>query len=264
MKTAVFETKREVVAVRGPDATSFLQGQLSQDVAAVAEGGAAWSLLLDPQGKLVAIARVVRLADDTWLLVVDAGIGDTVVERLERFKLRTKADVARTDAKVLALVGDEGRVEWRGAFAPVDAGWPGLDAWDLIGGEVDGDFGSIDDRHRLRIEAGVPIVGLDVPVGALPHETSMVAAAVSFTKGCYTGQELVARVDSRGGASPRRLVRVAGLDGVRVPPGADLDVGGTVTSTGGSLGLAMVPRAVDVPSIAVAGGVEVVVEALPW
>src|SRR2546430_3889477 len=84
---------RDVVLVRGPDAESYLQGQLSQDIAALDVGGSAFSFLLQPQGKVDAWLRVTRLADDEFALDVDAGWGDAVVARLRRFLLRTKADI---------------------------------------------------------------------------------------------------------------------------------------------------------------------------
>ncbi|MEO7429244.1 MAG: hypothetical protein ABIY48_07645, partial [Acidimicrobiales bacterium] len=83
--------RRDVVRVHGPDAVAFLQGQLSQDVAALAVGASAPSLLLQPTGKVDAWLRVTRMGDDDVLLDVEAGFGPAVHERLRRFKLRTKA-----------------------------------------------------------------------------------------------------------------------------------------------------------------------------
>src|SRR5687768_12379363 len=88
---------RDVVRVSGPDAISFLQGQLSQDVDGLAVGATAWSLLLQPQGKVDALVRVTRIADDAVVLDVDGGFGDAVVTRLDRFKLRVKADIDALD-----------------------------------------------------------------------------------------------------------------------------------------------------------------------
>lgn len=262
-------TDREVVGVHGPDAASFLQGQLSQDVSSMADGEARWSFLLDPQGKVVAILRVARRGPDGFVLLSDAGTADAVVGRLERFKLRVAADVVRVPATVVAVRGASAPV---GSGIAVDAGWPGTEGVDVVldpaapADTVSALVPATDPAtyHRARIEAGVPVVGVDVEPGAMPHETSMVAAAASFTKGCYTGQELVARVDSRGGNAPRRLVRVAGLDGAEVSVGASLTGGGHITSAARDLGLALVPRTVDVPGIDTVGDVEVVLEPLPW
>src|SRR5215207_9778198 len=84
---------RDVVYASGPDTETFLQGQLSQDVAALAVGASAPSLLLSPQGKLVVWLRVSRLAPEVMVLDTDAGWGDAIVERLQRFKLRTRCDL---------------------------------------------------------------------------------------------------------------------------------------------------------------------------
>ena len=81
---AAFEYHRDVLSVRGADAVTFLQGQLSADVAALAVGAQTWTLLLQPQGKVVAWLRASRIAEDRVVLDVDGGAGDAVVERLER------------------------------------------------------------------------------------------------------------------------------------------------------------------------------------
>src|SRR5919205_1038550 len=84
---------RDFVRAAGPDAQAFLQGQLSQDVN-VDVGRSAWSFLLQPQGKVVALLRLLHAGDDEYVLDTDAGWGPVVVERLNRFKLRVRADVA--------------------------------------------------------------------------------------------------------------------------------------------------------------------------
>ena len=210
---------RDVVVVDGPDAESFLQGQLSQDVAALAEGDAAPSFLLQPTGKVDALLRVRRESATRFVLDVDPGYGDAVAARLTRFKLRVKCEVAAA-----------GRQE-------LDAPW-----------------GSGD-----RVAAGWPAMGAELDEKTIPGETGLVAAAASFTKGCYTGQELVARIDSRGGNVPRHLrhVRLAEAGAAGVPVGAVVEVGGqsrgVVTSVAGdgALALAYVHRDVDPPAEAV-------------
>src|SRR5690606_40866239 len=82
------ELPRDVVRVAGPDAVDYLQGQLSQDVAALGPGEAAWSFLLQPTGKVDAWLRVTRTGDDELVLDVDARHGEAVVARLRRFLLR--------------------------------------------------------------------------------------------------------------------------------------------------------------------------------
>src|SRR3954452_3780777 len=107
---------REAVRVAGPDAESFLQGQLSQDIGALTVGGSAWSFVLEPQGKVDAFLRVRRVGDDEFVLDTDEGWGERVVARLSRFKLRTKADIE--------LLGDAD------VPAPAPDDWPGLVAGD--------------------------------------------------------------------------------------------------------------------------------------
>src|SRR5438045_395653 len=97
--------ERDVVLVSGPEAVTYLQGQLSQDVEALGVGASAWSLLLQPSGKVDAWLRVTRLADEELALDVDPGHGDPVLARLQRFKLRTQAELARRQWTGWALRG---------------------------------------------------------------------------------------------------------------------------------------------------------------
>ena len=220
----------DVIIVRGPDAGAYLQGQLSQDVLALGTGGSAATLLLEPSGKLGFWLTVTRTGADTFELAVDEGFGAEVVARLERFKIRTDAEVALVPG---------GRPDAGGAAR---------------GDEVD------------RITAGLPKMGAEITDGVIPAELgqAVIDASVSFTKGCYTGQELVARVDSRGGNVPRHL-RGLVIDGDQPPlPGSEIVVGdkvvGTVTSSafaparGAAIALALVHRSVEPPAAAVVRG----------
>jgi folate-binding protein YgfZ len=256
---AVF-VDRDVVRVSGPDAESYLQGQLSQDVVGLAAGEAAWSLLLQPQGKVDAFLRVTRVAGDDFLLDTDAGWGGRVVERLERFKLRTKADVEALDWKCLALRGDGGGERPQGdVVLPFE--WGSLTGFDVLGPNptlpAGAEVADPAEYERLRIEAGVPVMGKELDERTIPAEAGVVDRAVSFTKGCYTGQELVARIDSRGGNVPKHL-RLIRVEGTVPPAGATVrhdgkDVG-TLTSvaaaegTSGAVALGYVGRAVGVPA----------------
>ncbi|MGH9068026.1 MAG: hypothetical protein ACRD0J_11165, partial [Acidimicrobiales bacterium] len=99
------EVDRDVVAASGPDTVEYLQGQLSQDVAALTVGGSAWSLLLAPQGKVDARLRVTRTGPDAFVLDVDGGWGEAVVARLARFRLRSKVELTALPWRCLALRG---------------------------------------------------------------------------------------------------------------------------------------------------------------
>ena len=217
--------ERDVIRAHGPDTMTFLQGQLSQDVD-MAVGESRWSLLLEPTGKVTAWLRVTRAGDDELILDTDGGWGPAVIERLQRFKLRTKCELEPVDGwRYLAVRGT----------TVVDANaraiaWPDVEGVDLLGPHVTvpSDVPLVDDAYeRLRIESGVPAMGRELTAATIPVEAGqwLIDASVSFTKGCYTGQELVARIDSRGGNAPRPV------RGVRVP--GHVDVGASVSSVEG-------------------------------
>ena len=282
---------RDVVRVEGPEATAYLQGQLSQDLDAVAVGDAAWSLLLQPTGKVDAWLRATRWDDAAWLLDVDPGQGEAVAARLSRFLLRTKAEVATDDGwELRAVRGPSETTLDHPAEVPVLAlpvHWRGLVGYDLLapaGTPVALSLPAVDPvaLDAVRIECGVPVVGAELTGATIPAEAGqwLIDASASFTKGCYTGQELVARVDSRGGNAPRTLSGVvlagavdADLPAVGAPVVVDGAEVGTLTSVarsaarGSVVGLAMVKRSVTPPaeaSVAVDGGaVAATVEALP-
>ena len=236
--------ERDIVRVAGPDAITYLQGQLSHDVTDLAPGEVGWTFVLQPTGKVDAWARLVRTADDEVVLDVDGGYGEALVARLRRFLLRTKADVDPIDWRVVALRGPGAEVAARDAATAdlrVPAEWPGVEGFDLVGPEVELPVGvpvaTFDAYEALRIRSGIPAMGAELTDATIPAEVGqrIIDASVSFTKGCFTGQELVARIDSRGGHVPRHL-RGLVLPGPRRPePGTTVVVGGaevgTVTSS---------------------------------
>jgi folate-binding protein YgfZ len=255
---------RDVVRVTGPDAVTFLQGQCSQDLAQVGVGDSAWSLVLQPQGKVEALMRATRVADDTFVLDVDGQWGQALVDRLNRFKLRVKADLEPLAWTCVALRGPGAAAAAEGVVSGpellvVDAGWPGLPGLDLLGAGPHVPEGVAEISPAVyevaRIEAGIPRMGAELTDKTIPAEAGIVARTVSFTKGCFTGQELVARIDSRNSRIPRHLRGVVTpVDGV--PVGAALQVAGervgTLTSVaaapgGGTVGLAYVSWKVEPP-----------------
>lgn len=205
MDTTWLGDRRDVVEVDGPDAATFLQSQVSQDLRGMAIGEARWTFLLQPTGRVDMLAKVVMAGDSTFRLDTDAGFGQALIDRLNRFKIRVKATVA-----------------------PVDSG-----------------AGSIPTDEDGRIAACWPKMGAEIlPGETIPAETGLEDVAISFTKGCYPGQELVERMDSRGSTAPRRLaVLPRRPDDV---PGADvLHDGvaiGTITSVGTTHVLAYIKR----------------------
>jgi anthranilate synthase component 1 len=276
-----FDGRRDCLSVIGPDAFSFLQGQVSQEID-IPIGESRDTFVLSPQGKLVSFARVVRLADDQFLLDTEAGRGPELLERLKRFRLRVKAEIS-------ALPGWT-CVSWRGPGAEMAAkeqaaslegavlvrwDWAGWAGFDLLGAglvvpeaEFAVDCGAIE---AARIAAGVPQMGSELTEKTIPQETGLVERAVSFEKGCYTGQELVARIDSRGSNVARRLRGVLFDDGEGDLPvaGAELSLGGALTSValhpvaGVPIALAYVRRGVEVGDRGDCAGWSGVVRELP-
>ncbi|MDQ6725836.1 MAG: hypothetical protein M3066_06700 [Actinomycetota bacterium] len=278
---------RDFVRATGPDVVTFLQGQLSQDVATLAADGSTWALLLQPQGKVVALLRVLRLGDEEYVLETDAGFGAAVVERLNRFKLRVKCDLDPLGWTCLAVRGPEAAAlvaAGGGGTAGVHvvaADWPGLPGADLVGEAPVAPGGvracSMAAYEAVRIEAGIPVMGREIDEKTIPAEVGVVDRSVSFTKGCYTGQELVARIDSRGGNVPRHLRGIIVCDGASAPAGATIEVDakavGALTSVavspgrGSTVALALVRRAVEAPAEVIlswdGGTAPARVEALP-
>jgi len=269
-------TRRDVVRVWGPDAVTFLQGQCSQDVAAMPVGTSTHTFVLQPQGKVDAWARVTRTGADEVLLDVDEGAGEALRARLARFLIRTKAELEVVGRPCVAVRGrgaPHGDLPEGVLRLPV-AG-PGVEGYDLIGDAAELPEGvapmDLDELRAHDVEHGVPAMGRELHESTIPAEVGdwIVEESVSFTKGCYVGQELTARIDSRGGNVPRRL-RAIVCDG----PIADGDVvraegppatitTAAVSSTHGPIGLAFLGRAVGPGSQVQVGEVAGVVHELP-
>ena len=250
---------RGVLAVTGPDAEDFLQGQLSQDIAGLVEGQSAWSLILQPQGRIDALVRVTRQGADRFILDTDGPL-EQVVTRLQRFMLRTDVALEPLDWRCIAVRGP-GAAEAAVAgeiVGPVPTG--GID---VIGPspQVSADMPTVDPEtlEAHRIKTGFPRMGVDIDDRTIPAESEVVPFTVSFTKGCFTGQELVARMDSRGSTAPRYLrvltfqgpANLASGDQITSADGADV---GAVTSAAwdaaadATVALGYIKRAVEMPA----------------
>jgi len=216
---AARRVERDVLAVYGPDAGSYLQGQCSQDLAALEAGGSAESLLLSPRGTIDAYLRVTRRGTEEFVLDTDSGYGPVVTARLERFRLRTRVTVEALDWLGVSVRGPEAARALRsGPEMVVAVSWPGWSGVDLLGPAPSGGPSDwVGDPvvwcgegawEAARIVAGVPANGREVTDASIAAELGLVERTVSFTKGCFTGQELVARLDARGSRVARRLCGV--------------------------------------------------------
>ena len=191
----------EVVEIAGDDAVGFLQGQLACDVEALSEGESVSSLLLEPDGSFGHLVRVAREAARHFVIAGALGDAERIMARLHRFKLRVRATLALSSRAVAVGATEAGSIvlsppehSLRVLLVPEGSSLPGaatdevttLEAWSLV-------------NHELA--------SADVQAGMNPFELGAegVERAVSQTKGCYTGQELVARVLARAGSAPHRL-----------------------------------------------------------
>lgn len=279
---ALVPAGHDLVWVRGRDAVSFLDSILSQDVAGLAEGVSARSLLLSGQGKLVALLRVVKTGEEEVALATHAGGAAALVEALTYYKIRVKAGFDVEERSLVEVWGPGGPSAVGGAAPDRWVRGDGVDAVPIplarvprflvAGARPDLPEASLEVAAAVRIEEGEPVMGRDVDERTIPQETGLVDASVSFTKGCYVGQELVARIDSRGHVN--RHLRGLVLDapvpegtGVAGPDGASV---GTVTSVAdsprlGTVALALLRREVEPgSSVGTAGGVSAVVHAVPF
>ncbi|MBR0679843.1 folate-binding protein YgfZ [Roseomonas eburnea] len=211
--------ERGVLEVAGPDRVAFLQGLVSNDVSAARPGEAVWTALLTPQGKWLADFFVVPAGE---VLLIDAERAQIpgLAQRLARFRLRSKVTLRDASAEwhVHAAWGGEAPDEGIVARDPrlPDAGWRVLAPAPLAGDATPEDY----DRHRLTL--GLPDGSKDMEA-----EKSVLLEAgfdelhgVSWSKGCYMGQELTARTRYRG-LVKRRLVPVA-VEGPLPPRGTPL------------------------------------------
>ncbi|MEY4338430.1 MAG: hypothetical protein RLZ14_280 [Actinomycetota bacterium] len=233
------EVPRDVVRVSGADAATYLQSQLSNDLRDLQVGASRWSFLLQPTGRVDVLLRVWRAADDEFVLDTDGGFGEVMVARLNRFKIRVKADIEALPWRCIAVRGVDGADR-----DGVDLdGVAGLVAWgsgfDLLGANPQAPegipAGTPEQLLAERIDAAWPAMGAEiVPGDTIPAETGITEVAVSFRKGCYPGQELVERMDSRAATAPRLLRSLDAADAERL--------GARITSRSGDRVLAYVPR----------------------
>ncbi|MFP3881025.1 MAG: YgfZ/GcvT domain-containing protein [Actinomycetota bacterium] len=245
----------DLVWFSGADVLRFLNDIISQELGDMSPGETRRSFLLEPQGKLQFLLWVIR-TEDRIGLVTDPGRGDDLAGALNRYRIRVDVDVTPEEEDRWVVVGD---------CDGYDISWPGVERHLVIGSKPDLEEGSVEDYERLRIQAGEPRWGVDVDEGTIPHASGLVPASVDFTKGCFLGQELVARIDSRGGNTPKNLLLIETEGGVN--PGdqvvADGKEVGEVTSAADGTGLAMIKRSVSPGDSVEVNGTAAVVRELP-
>jgi folate-binding protein YgfZ len=264
--------------VRGRDAVPFLDGLLSQNIARLDEGNGARSLLLAPNGKLRAILWVVRWGDRIALLG-DAGRTEVIAADLARFKIRVDVDLEVEEGAVYEIWGPGaaehvGEAEASGAALAVTYPMQRslFPRFVVVGHEPQVAEMPATVAEAIRIAEGEAVSGVDVDESTIPQEAVDVATAVDFEKGCYLGQELVARIDSRGRVN-RRLVGLV-CTGDAIPHrGESLDYEekrvGTVTSAAWSdlldapIAMGMVRREVAEGETVVTESARAVVASLP-
>ena len=297
---------RGVIAVRGDDRQGWLDGMLSCNVKKLAAGGGAHGLLLTPQGRIVCELHVLHRGEELWLETEASAIAG-VIARLEKFVIAddvTLVDLSPSWVR-FALEGEGAQALFAALGGALPASAHGVANAQLAGAEVAAaSYGfthaealqlfapraseaallaaligagaqreSAEMLELRRIEAGTPWLGKELDASVLPAEARLDGIAVALDKGCYTGQEVVARMRSRGRLS-HLLVGLRFSDGatpaLRSPLQGERGEAGSVTSAVrsprfGAIGLGFVqaPLAEPGTKLRVHGG-EVTVVALPF
>jgi folate-binding protein YgfZ len=289
----VDRSNRDVVQVGGPERLAWLHSICSQHLTNLVDGDATDALVLSPHGHVEQHWQLVELGGTVWI-DTEPGAGATVLEYLQKMRFLKRVEPAgvSTDWAVLSLVGPETATVLAAAGLPVpthghaealDGGgfvrrmsWPSADAADLIvpralasaflerlhaaGAPAAGTWA----YDALRVEARRPRVGFETDHRTIPHEIGFIGGAVHLDKGCYRGQETVARVHNLG-RPPRRLVLMhLGGESDELPdPGTAVELAGrTVGFVGtavhhyelGPVALAVIKRSLTDDSALTVGG----------
>ena len=223
---------RSFVRVAGPDAEDYLQRMVSNDVAALSVGDRCEALLLTPKSRVIAPLVVLRRGEEDFLLLTEPELGERVRAELTRFRFAAKTEIEPEEHESWVVLGGDEVLDERPPGEEVDA-------------EV---------YERWRVEAGIPRWGRELDESILPAEAGLTETHVSFTKGCYPGQEPIARLHYRGKVN-RRLRRLV-LEG---EPSADelvLDgkVVGRITSRADGRALGYVRTEVPEDAVLEVGG----------
>ena len=244
------------MTVVGGDARSYLHGQVSQDIQSLGIGESRWTLVLAPNGRVEVLARVLCIGDDRFELDTEAGFGDALAARLNRFRIRIKAEVEQSTTTLHVNIGEPTQQKTAATAHQSRIGWWNTGQWLDAPPSGAPATGTMEDYERARIDAGWPAMGSEiVPGERIPAEVAVAPVTVNFTKGCYPGQELVERMDSRGSEAPRQLRIIEVSNGAKTgEPVADPDdpagpTIGEITSVAGARALAYVKRGVGVGEV---------------
>ena len=194
---AIVRRPRAFLRVAGPDAAEYLQRMLSNDVEALGAGAACDALLLTAKARVIAPLRIIRRSDDDFLLLTEPELAERVRAELVRMRFAAKAEIEPEEHESWLVLGGEEVVDER-----------------PDGDEVDGES-----YERWRIESGIPQWGQEIDERVLPAEAGLDETHISFSKGCFPGQEPIARQRYRGKVN--RRLRVLDLDG-DVTPGEEI------------------------------------------
>jgi tRNA-modifying protein YgfZ len=289
---------RGLIAVTGPDGAEYLQGQLTNDVEALAVGEGQYAALLDRKGHMQADMRVLRPAAEELLVETEAAALPAALKHLTMYSIGRDVSVADVSAEraILSLLGPRSAEVAGAPPLPEDAcetvGVAGTECLavgtraglDLICAVAEAErlaaalraAGAAEVSPQavelLRIESGVPRYGAEMGTETMPAEAGIVERAVSFTKGCYIGQETVARLHYKG--KPNRHLRGLRLSAATAP-GATLRLGekevgrlggAAVSPALGPIGLAILRREAEPGAELSVGedGVKAVVVDLPF
>lgn len=263
------------ILVTGSEAKSWLNGQVTQQLALMKQGEAAYGLAVDVHGKILADLWVLDRGDDL-LVLIPAAAREGLLKHFDKYIVMEDVDLEAHDVAVLTAQGPEaagiadgfpcdrlgrGGVDVVVPPAERDAALAGL----VAAAEARGGGAVTEDEwERARIRAGRPRFGVDFGDSHRPQEAGLRDLAVSFQKGCYLGQEVVCMLDTRGKLR-RRLMR---LRAETLEVGAPLEVEGAkvgeitsaVADDGVVIGLGYVKRAHAEPGVRLespAGAVEV-------
>jgi tRNA-modifying protein YgfZ len=220
---------------------------LSNDVAVLEPGGSCDALLLTAKARVIAPIRVLRRASDDFLLLTEPELGERVRHELVRFRFAARAEIEPEEHRSLIVFGaNEG-------IATTDYGEP---AREVLDADLEPTVGE-EELERLRIAAGTPRWGREIDDQVLPAEAGLVERAVSFSKGCYPGQEPIARLHYRGHVN--RRLRVLDVDGDPPAPDTEIRLGekvvGRVTSAVPGRALGYVRTEVPEDAKLIVGGV---------